>query len=256
MPPRLYVLTCGELDITEQTLIPSRTDGKRLRIPIPAYVVRWDDQVMLFDTGMTDVCYTGDPRALAEDGEGDPPWAVPIGGAASSIVGQLASIGLRPEDVSLVISSHFHFDHAGGMRHFTHCPVLVQQSELEDASASLARPDEDTWWNAPGVRYQPIDGDYTLADGVQLLATPGHTPGHQSLLLTNLTEGPWLVTCDAVYTRELWDGPAMGAAKDEAAARASLERLHQVASETGARVIFGHDARQQAELRHPPAFYQ
>jgi glyoxylase-like metal-dependent hydrolase (beta-lactamase superfamily II) len=76
------------------------------------------------------------------------------------------------------------------------------------------------------------------------------------LLLTNLTEGPLLLTFDAVYMRSLWDAHELGAAKDEEAARASVERLRQVAHETGARVIFGHDAQQHAELRHPPAFYQ
>lgn len=256
MPPRLYALTCGELDITEQTLIPSRTDGKRLRIPVPAYVVRLDEQVILFDTGMTDVCYTGNPRALAEEGEGDPPWAVPIGGQERSIVGQLAGIGLRPEDVTLVVSSHFHFDHAGGLRHFTHCPVLVQRAELEANQASAPSADEDLGWNAPGMRYQPIEGDHEVGEGVRLLATPGHTPGHQSLLLTALADGPLLLTCDAVYLRALWDADELGAAHDETAARASMNRLRQVARETSARVIFGHDAQQQADLRHPPAFYQ
>jgi glyoxylase-like metal-dependent hydrolase (beta-lactamase superfamily II) len=256
MPPRLYMLTCGELDITEETLIPTHTQGTRLRIPIPAYVLRLDDWIVLFDTGMTDACYTGNPRALAEEGESDPPWAVPLGGAESSIVGQLARIGLRPQDVSLVVNSHFHFDHCGGNRHFTHCPIFVQRAELEASRAATPDTEEDLGWNAPRLRYQALDGDYTLADGVRLLMTPGHTVGHQSLLLTNLTEGPLLCTFDAVYTRALWDGPEQGAAHDAVAAQASLARLRQVAAETGARVIFGHDAQQQAELRHPPAYHQ
>jgi N-acyl homoserine lactone hydrolase len=256
MPPRLYVLTCGELDITEETLIPSHKDRRRLRIPIPAYVLRLDDHIVLFDTGMTDICYTGNPRALAEEGEGDPPWAVPLGSSESSIVGQLAAIGLRPENVSLVVNSHFHFDHCGGNRYFTHCPILVQQAELEESRATRANATEDLGWNAPSLRYQTIVGDHTLAEGVRLLATPGHTPGHQSLLLSNLAGGPLLLTFDAVYTATLWEGPEQGAAKDELAAQDSLVRLRQVASQTDARVIFGHDAQQQAGLRHPPAFYE
>lgn len=255
MPPQLYVLTCGEIDIIEESLIPSRRDGRRLRIPIPAYVLRLDGRTVLFDTGMTDVSYSGNPRALAEDGEGDPPWAVPMGGAESSIVGQLAAIGLRPQDVSLVVNSHFHFDHAGGNRHFSHCPILVQRAELEDARTTHQDSSQDLGWNAPGVRYQAIDGDHDIAEGVRLLATPGHTPGHQSLLLTHLTDGPLLFTFDAVYMGSLWDGAETGAAKDEPSAQASLARLRRVASQTGARVVFGHDARQHADLRHPPAFY-
>jgi glyoxylase-like metal-dependent hydrolase (beta-lactamase superfamily II) len=63
------------------------------------------------------------------------------------------------------------------------------------------------------------------------------------------------VTFDAVGTRALWEADELGAAADPATARASMDRLRAVASQTGAQVVCGHDPEQWAALRHPPAYY-
>jgi N-acyl homoserine lactone hydrolase len=105
------------------------------------------------------------------------------------------------------------------------------------------------------LRYQTVVGDQTLAPGVELLATPGHTPGHQSLLVRLAGSGPLLFTADAVYIQQLWQADELGAAADPVAARASMDRLRAVAASTGAQVICGHDPTQWASLRHPPAYY-
>jgi N-acyl homoserine lactone hydrolase len=255
MAMRLYLLTCGELDLDQTVLTPGRGAGTRVRIPIPAYLLRTDDRTILFDTGMPDFLYEGNPRALADEGEPDPPWGIPYGGAADTITGQLAAIGLRPTDVDLVVNSHLHFDHCGGNLHFAHCPLLLQAAQLEVARAPDSPYQTIQGWNTPGLRYQTVTGDHTLAPGVDLLLTAGHTPGHQSLLLRLPNSGPLLFTFDAVYTRALWDADELGAAADPDAARASMARLRAVAEETGAQVIFGHDPAQWAALRHPAAFY-
>jgi len=255
MSIRFFLLTCGTADEDQSTLTPGRGAGARVRVPIPAYLLQTDGRTILFDTGMPDFAYTGDPRALADEGEPDPPWAIPYGGAADTIAGQLATLGLRPVDVDLVVNSHLHLDHCGGNLHFAHCPLLLQAAELEAARALGSPYQGFTGWNEPGLRYQTILGDYTLAPGVELLATPGHTPGHQSLLLRLPNSGVLLVTFDAVYTRALWEADELGAAADPAAARASVDRLRAVASQTGAQVVCGHDQERWAALRHPPAYY-
>jgi glyoxylase-like metal-dependent hydrolase (beta-lactamase superfamily II) len=255
MDTRIFLLTCGTADLDQSTLAPGRGAGARVRVPIPAYLLQTDGRTILFDTGMPDFCYTGDPRALAHVGEPDPPWAVPYGGAADTIAGQLATIGLRPADVDLVVNSHLHLDHCGGNAHFAHCPLLLQAAELEAARAGGGVYHEFTAWNEPGLRYQTIEGDHTLAPGVELLATPGHTAGSQSLLLSLPNSGALLFTFDAVYTLALWDADELGAADDAVGARASVDRLRTVASQAGAQVVCGHDAQLWAELRHPPAYY-
>ena len=257
MDTRFFVLTCGTGDLDQSALTPGRGAGTRVRVPIAACLLQTDRRTILFDTGMPDFCYTGNPRALAHEGEPDPPWAIPYGGAADTIAGQLATLGLRPADVDLVVNSHLHLDHCGGNLHFAHCPLLLQAAELEAARAPApGSPYEGfTGWNEPGLRYQTIQGDHMLAPGVELLATPGHTPGHQSLLLRLSNSGVLLFTFDAVGTRALWQADELGAADDPAAARASVDRLRAVASQTHAQVVCGHDLEQWAALRHPPAYY-
>jgi N-acyl homoserine lactone hydrolase len=154
-----------------------------------------------------------------------------------------------------VVNSHLHLDHCGGNLHFAHCPLLLQAAELEAAHAPVFPYQDFTGWNEPGLRYQTIQGDHTLAPGVELLATPGHSPGHQALLLRLPNSGVLLVTFDAVYTRALWEADELGAAADPAGARASMDRLRAVAAQTGAQVVCGHDLEQWAALRHPPAYY-
>jgi N-acyl homoserine lactone hydrolase len=249
------LLTCGGLDLDQSVLTPGRGAGARVRVPIPAYLIQADGRNILVDTGMPAFCYTGDRRALAEEGEPDPPWAVPYGSAADTVVGQLATLQLRPVDVGLVVNSHLHIDHCGGDADFTHCPLLLQAAALEAARAAPEQYDPGWGWDAPGLRHQTIQGDHTLAPGVELLATHGHAPGHQSLLLRLPNSGLLLLTFDAVYTEALWQADKLGAAADAAQARASMDRLRALARDTGAQVIFGHDPGQWSQLRHPPLFY-
>lgn len=252
---RLYALTCGEIDADQSGLTPGRGAGTRMRIPIPAYLVRAGGQTILFDTGMPAFAYTGDRRALADADEPDPPTFVSLGGAADTVVAQLALIGARPTDVDLVVNSHLHFDHCGGDAAFTHCPLLLQADALAAAQAHPESYPPDWGWGAQGIAHRTVVGDHTLAPGVELVATPGHAPGHQSLLVRLPNTGPMLFTADAVYTEALWRADEIGAAADPVAARASMARLRDLAARTGARVIFGHDAAQWASMRHAPAFY-
>src|SRR5215813_11416465 len=149
MGTRIFLLSCGTADLDQSTVTPGRGAGGRVRVPMPAYLLQTDGRTILFDTGMPDFCYTGDPRALAHDGEPDPPWAIPYGGEADTISGQLATIGLRPADVDLVVNSHLHLDHCGGNLHFAHCPLLLQGVELEAARAPGGPYQGFTGWNEP-----------------------------------------------------------------------------------------------------------
>lgn len=252
---RLYPLTCGVIDADQSGLTPGQGVGTRIRIPIPAYLIRAGGRAILFDTGMPAFAYTGDRRGLADPDEPDPPTFMSLAGAADTVVAQLALLGMGPKDVDLVINSHLHFDHCGGDAAFTHCPLLLQADALAAGRADPESYSPEWGWAAPGLRYETVDGDHVLAPGVELIATPGHAPGHQSLLLRLSKTGPLLLTIDAVYTESLWRADAIGAAADPARARASMTRLREIAERTGARVIFGHDAGQWAMLRHAPEYY-
>lgn len=249
---RLYFLHCGTLDLDMSVIIPGVPKGERLRLPIPAMLFEVDGKYILHDTGLPEICLDN-PRALADEGEPDPPEMVPFMSQQNTIPGQLALLGLKLEDVSLVVNSHLHFDHCGGNQQITACPILVDARELEEARTSGTYP---PFFEGPGVHFQTFGGDYELAPGVRLLATPGHTSGHHSVLVQLPQTGPLLLTVDAVYTEALWQRDALGACANQEDARRSMDHLRQLAQETGARVIFGHDPGQWAILRHAPEYYE
>ncbi|MFE5298720.1 MBL fold metallo-hydrolase [Streptomyces sp. NPDC056632] len=123
--------------------------------PVLAYLVRYEGGSLLFDTGMG----TGSPETDAHYRPVRRPLAV--------------------GEVDLVVNSHLHFDHIGGNQGFPDTPVLVQRKELATARAGGYTIDS----LLPGVRYEEVEGEYGIADGVLLLPTPGHTEGHQSVVL-------------------------------------------------------------------------
>ncbi len=89
--------------------------------------------------------------------------------------------GLRVDDVTTVITSHLHFDHCGQNSRLGGATILVQRAEVDAATAALYTVPE--WAFPPGVELTMIDGDLEVANGVQIIASPGHTPGHQSVVI-------------------------------------------------------------------------
>ncbi|HEV2592104.1 MAG TPA: N-acyl homoserine lactonase family protein [Gaiellaceae bacterium] len=115
-------------------------------------------------------------------------------------------------NVVAVINTHLHFDHCGGNRRFAGTPTYVQRAELEAAVA----PDYlEEWVRFPGESYVELEGDAELFDGVSVLFTPGHSVGHQSVLVET-DEGLTVLGGDVTYSmRELID-----------AATPSIQRIH------------------------------
>ncbi|HYZ76843.1 MAG TPA: N-acyl homoserine lactonase family protein [Gaiellaceae bacterium] len=115
-----------------------------------------------------------------------------------------------PRDVALVINTHLHFDHCGGNRLFPGIPIHVQRRELEAAR----EPDYTIpeWVDFDGATYVELDGEAEIVPGVRVLPTPGHTPGHQSVLV-DTDDGLVVVAGDVAYRWEDFDaaaGPLLG----------------------------------------------
>jgi glyoxylase-like metal-dependent hydrolase (beta-lactamase superfamily II) len=167
-----------------------------------------------------------------------------------------------PGEVTHIVQTHLHIDHTGALGHFPEAAVVVHARELEAARAATdpmrsgyVRADYDR----PDLRWEPVDGDTDLfGDGVvRLLETPGHAAGHMSILLELADTGPVLLTADACDNRAQWDGKAhVRALHSREQAADSLDRLHGLADETGALLVFGHDPENWAELRHTPEAYR
>jgi N-acyl homoserine lactone hydrolase len=114
-----------------------------------------------------------------------------------------------PRDVLCVINTHLHFDHCGGNRLFAGVPIHVQRREREAAR----EPDYTVpqWVEFEGATYVEHDGDAEIVPGVRVVPTPGHTPGHQSVLVET-EDGLVVVAGDVGYTWKQFDASPSGQA--------------------------------------------
>ncbi|MFJ4091276.1 N-acyl homoserine lactonase family protein [Kitasatospora sp. NPDC089913] len=143
------------------------TGGPRPRVePVLAYLVRHDRGLVLFDTGIGAV----DPGTEAHYR----PRRRPLEDA-------LAAAGVTLADISLVVNCHLHFDHCGGNPLLGGTPILVQAVEL--AAARRGGHTVDELVDFPGATYRVVDGEAEVLPGIRILPTPGHTDGHQSLVV-------------------------------------------------------------------------
>jgi len=176
------------------------------------------------------------------------------------IVDHLAALGLTPDDIDILVVSHFDIDHAGNLLPFTNAKIIVQQLQYEVAKDGHLRfaATQDQWDN-PLIRFRLAYGDVRIADGIELIESSGHVPGHQSLLLQLPNTGAVLLTCDAILNSSMTDAnnriPDVSADND-AEARNSTYKLMELSKTRGVKlVIFGHDSEQWPLLKKSPEFY-
>jgi N-acyl homoserine lactone hydrolase len=146
----------------------------------------------------------------------------------------LSQIGVESSDVIAIVNTHLHFDHCGGNQDFTGLPVYVQRKEREAVHVKDYTIPE--WVDFPGVSFRVVEGDYQLRSGIQLLATPGHTAGHQSVIVQT-REGAILIAGHAVGTAKEWTGKEPLTEGSEAGVR-SAQRLRKLSPK---KVYFSHD---------------
>jgi N-acyl homoserine lactone hydrolase len=251
---KLYLLDLGRCDIDKGVVLTPGSDrGVRIEIPIVAYLIETDsgDRVLI-DTGMhrkhiadPDATFGGYPFAKA---------LTPIMRPEDDIVHRLGELGLTPTDIDILVCTHFHFDHAGNNADFTGSRVIAQRAAFEWAQAHPG-PFPESEWNPPGMNFELIDGDLELLPGITLLATPGHVPGHMSVVVRLPNNGTVVLAIDAIYTRENvetdnWQGQAL---PEEG--KASALRLMELAANENGLVITGHDPGDWADLQYAPFFY-
>lgn len=242
---QLFVLDFGQIDMDLRVIMPASQPGQRQLAPVPGYLIRTADATILVDTGM--------PRAILRDSSSIAPWMRAIGGEDAHATAVLHRLGVAPTDLTQIVTTHFHFDHAGGLDEFPGVPIIVQREAVAAARAGNAT--QQAYVNTPGLVWQEIAGDYHLAPGVELLLTPGHASGHQSVYVELSPTEKFLLAIDAIYTPAQLAADDWGAYADQAAARASARRVQELAAARGATLIYGHDPAQWASLRHAPAYY-
>lgn len=214
------------------------------QIPIVCYLVQTgDNKNILIDTGLPEIM--PEEETDFENGQ--------------DVIAQLASIGVAPDDIDIVISTHYDIDHAGRHAAFTNAQYVVQRVHHADAATNPRFAALRSQWDQPIERIRLVDGDTQLLPGLELIETSGHVPGHQSVLVRLPKTGTIVLTADAVpfrtgFTR---DAPDDGSNPDAEAIRASTNKLIDlVEREQVALVIFGHDIEQWKTLKQAPAFYE
>ena len=252
---KLYLLNLGKCDVDKgRVLTPGSGVGERIIIPIVGYLIETDDgQRILVDSGMHRK-HVEDPGATF----GGTPFGevlTPIMRPEDDVANRLAEVGLGVEDVDVLVSTHFHFDHAGNHGDFGASRVVTQRAAYEFARANPDAFPRDIW-DLPQLRYEMVDGDAELALGVELIESSGHVPGHMSVLVRLPKSGPLLLTIDAVYVQENLDTDNWAGQRDPETARASAHRLAAIADRENATMVFGHDPAHWAGLRMAPAFYE
>jgi N-acyl homoserine lactone hydrolase len=254
---RVHVLCGGYLELGLALMLPGRDPEARWTVPVPAFLVTHPRGRLLFDTGMH-AASIADP--IGRLGEARAKRFGVRSTAGDDVVSQLALLGLRPDDVTYVANSHFHFDHCGGNEFFPHATFLVQRRELESARDPAMLAAKKYAPSAPDfdhpLAYQPVDGEHDVfGDGtVVLIPTYGHTPGHQSLRIRAGRDPDLVLAADACYTRENMDRDLIpGVVWDEAEMTRSLRQLRALRDRHGARLVYGHDPAQWGELPRAPA---
>lgn len=215
----------------------------RITFPVNCYLIQTDaGKNLLFDTGV----WPGGIRAKTD--------SCRYQTRKQTVEAQLALLGLMPGDIDAVLLSHLHYDHAGGLFLFAGKDFYVSRREYalatgENPPAAYVPTD----YAVPG-RWHLLDGDGEIFPGVEAVMLPGHTPGMMGLLL-RLSGRNILLPQDAVYAADNYFPACMlpGLLGDESAYRASLAKLRGLQQETGAELIFGHDAAQRAGLPLAPA---
>ena len=228
-PTQVLALPMGDLTFpADGDVYPGQT------VEVVAYAVRHPDGVFLFDTGFRE----GMPGDDAEVVEFYQRYAL----RTRRILTELANAGIDPAEVTQVANCHLHFDHSGQNAAFPGVPIYVQPAEL----AAARQPDYtfDEVHDFPGARFEAVSGDHEIAPGIRIVASPGHSPGHQSLLVET-PGGSVLLAGQAVYSRGEWiglpeDREGASVAPDGEAYRRSISRLKMLRPR---RVLFGHDRR-------------
>ncbi len=204
------------------------------------YLIKHGDDYLLWDTGQ--------------------PMTAPNVAPKVSIVDQLAKANLKPEQINYVGISHYHGDHTGQVASFPKATLLIGKGDWDVVSA--AKPPEGivtapfASWIKGDSKVEPVPTDKDVfGDGsVIMLYTPGHTPGHHSLLVKLPTTGAVFISGDLMHFHENYETNGVPWFNyDRAQTLASLDRAKKIVANTKAMVIIQHDARDVDKLPVFPA---
>lgn len=245
----------------------ARNAKSRIAWPLNCYAVLIQHPVLgniLYDTGIDTGWAYRWPKNLAED--------YPVH-QSFDLKEKLREVGLYPDDIDLLIISHLHFDHAGNLRLFRGTKagqgVLIQEAEARHAfmRANIFDPARIEYrgdgyvrheFNGlDGISFRLVDGDTRLADDLELLLLPGHTPGTMGLVVRTEKTGTSIFPSDAIYNAANYGPPAVlpGMCARPEEYGSSIEKCRQIALAENGTVFFSHDVNTFKTYRKSPEWY-
>jgi len=251
-PVKLYVFDCGTLKSGNPDVLLARgvttTD-----MSVTAYLIVHPRGTLLWDTGVI-------PDELVQPGGTTEARAT----VHKTLRSQLAEIGYKPTDITYLALSHNHYDHSANSNSFAGSTWLVQKAEraamfpdtpLANPSAAVAR-----FSALKNSKTMLLEGDHDVfGDGsVVIVATPGHTPGHQSLLVNLAKTGPIVLSGDLYHypaertLKDFTPFAALGNAEKEVSSKAKVEALLR---EKKATLWIQHDIIAYSQLKKSPSYY-
>jgi len=218
----VHPLLLAEVNLSGQYNPPSYADA---RIPVYGFLILSDEGAVLVDTGV------GEGNDYIERRFEPMRW---------NLTEALCQHGVSPGDVTMLINSHLHFDHCGNNCLFANVPVYVQAEELVAAKAPNYTVAE--WFNHEGAELHAVEGDMALTSGIRLIPSPGHTPGHQSVLV-DTGDGPVLIAAQAAFTAEEFRrGGDPDAQAHEGLQSAYVDSMIRLKQLDARRIMFSHDS--------------
>ena len=251
---KMHILSGGRLRMRRGVYVAGAEKHETIYLPVACYLLRHRLGNVLFDTG----CHP----STETDPEGR--WGAMsramtvLSGPGDNLITNLESVGLQPEDIDVVVNSHFHTDHCGCNAFFRKATFICHAHELEAASQENA--DKVGYlsidWKLP-MPMETIDGQRDLFnDGrIVLVPLPGHTPGMTGALVALDRSGEYLLASDAVALRHSLDTDSNPRVTwDHEQACRSMAEVRRIEA-GGATVLFGHDEAQWQTLRRGQEYY-
>ncbi len=268
---KLYFFQSGILESTKGLFVQNG-GPERFDVPVPFFLIQHKGKNILFDTGnhKDDVNDHLLPRLV--DG------VKPVFDEDEWAPNAVKKVGLQPEDIDIIIMSHLHHDHAGAITEFPNATVIVQKAEYD----YVRRPDyfmTQAYYNdeapAPvtGFDMQGTDGleldnvDWYFLNGeptydlfgdgkIVIYFTPGHTVGHQSLLVRTDEDGEFMLCADACYVSDNIEKVCLPGLVALCPEYLQSIKTFKLMKKLGVTIVTGHDPELWETFKHAPEYYK
>ncbi len=250
----MYLLPGGLLEIDRFLLLMGTSPGRTIKAPVYSVLLMHDEGPILIDTGLIPEGLSDPKHAWGSRAELIKPEMT----ADDDIRYRLGQINLTVSDIKMVILTHLHWDHTGGLQYFTHCPIVVQRAEYRFAfnpDSFVSAQYMPNHFDFP-LNYQLLDGDGVILPGISVLKTPGHTPGHQSVLIQMASGKSFIFSGDAISLEENLHLkiPGTNVWSAEKAVE-SIYKLEHVSLLLNAEIMPSHDMIKWEQLKKIPYSY-